>query len=336
MTDFHELPHEEQLERIATLAQRVLARFDLPSDCTVTMINHSENTTYRVDSPSDGRRWALRVHREAYHTRRAIESELAWMQALRAGAGVHTPCPMPGRDGELIQEIQVKGVPTLRRCVLFEWLEGREPDDSGDLIGPFERLGEVSGRMHEHAQHWKLPPNFERHTWDFDTSIGDRPHWGSWKDGMAMTAERLELFRRLAEAIGGRLKRFSKPPHRFGLVHADIRLANLLIHENETRVIDFDDCGFSWFLYDCGTALSFIEHRPDVPELIAAWVKGYRKVRDLPPEEVAEIPTFVMLRRLLLVAWIGSHSETDLAQEMGEDYTVKTVDLAERYLQDFG
>jgi hypothetical protein len=31
----------------------------------------------------------------------------------------------------------------------------------------------------------------------------------------------------------------------------------------------------------------------------------------------SEIPTFVMLRRMILVAWIGSHSETDLAQSMG-------------------
>ena len=60
-----------------------------------------------------------------------------------------------------------------------------------------------------------------------------------------------------------------------------MRLANLLIDGGETKVIDFDDCGFSWYLYDCATALSFIEHRPDVPELVAAWVKGYRSVAPL-------------------------------------------------------
>jgi hypothetical protein len=43
-----------------------------------------------------------------------------------------------------------------------------------------------------------------------------------------------------------------------------------------------------------------------------------------------------MLRRLLLVAWIGSHSETELAQSMGVDYTQGTVPLCERYLARFG
>jgi hypothetical protein len=43
-----------------------------------------------------------------------------------------------------------------------------------------------------------------------------------------------------------------------------------------------------------------------------------------------------MLRRLLLVAWIGSHAETDLAQSMGVAYTAATLPLCERYLSHFG
>jgi Ser/Thr protein kinase RdoA (MazF antagonist) len=98
------------------------------------------------------------------------------------------------------------------------------------------------------------------------------------------------------------------------------------------KVIDFDDCGFSWFLYDCATTVSFFEHEPRVPGLIEAWVRGYRRIGEISAADEAEIGTFVMLRRLLLVAWIGSHCETDLAQSMGEDYTRGTVPLCEAYL----
>jgi Ser/Thr protein kinase RdoA (MazF antagonist) len=115
-----------------------------------------------------------------------------------------------------------------------------------------------------------------------------------------------------------------------------MRLANLLIDGDETKVIDFDDCGFSWYLYDCATALSFIEHRPDVPALVGAWAKGYRSVASLSAEDEHEIPTFVLFRRLLLVAWIGSHAETDLAKSMGVRYTQDTVALCENYLKQFG
>ena len=43
-----------------------------------------------------------------------------------------------------------------------------------------------------------------------------------------------------------------------------------------------------------------------------------------------------LLRVRLVVAWIGSHSETELAQSMGVEYTEGTVPLCEDYLSRFG
>jgi len=116
-------------------------------------------------------------------------------------------------------------------------------------------------------------------------------------------------------------------------VHADTRLANLLVHEGATAVIDFDDSGFAWYLYDLGTAVSFFEHDPAVPGLVASWLDGYRRAgARLPAADEAEIWTFIMFRRLLLVAWIGSHPAAAGAAELGAGYTRDSCDLAEWYL----
>ena len=64
-------------------------------------------------------------------------------------------------------------------------------------------------------------------------------------------------------------------------------------------------------------------------------MRGYRRIGALSTEAEAEIATFVMLRRILLVAWIGSHSETDLARSMGVAYTEGTVPLCQAYLSRF-
>jgi Ser/Thr protein kinase RdoA (MazF antagonist) len=99
------------------------------------------------------------------------------------------------------------------------------------------------------------------------------------------------------------------------------------------RVIDFDDSGFTWFMYDFATTVSFMEDHPRVPELQAAWLEGYRSVAPLDPADEAELDTFVMLRRLLLVAWIGSHHTfATEAAELGAGFTAGTCALAERYL----
>lgn len=337
MQAFDQLPHEQQLERLQSLAAAALAKYELPAGATVTMINLSENATYRVDDPASGGRWALRVHREGYHSKTAIESELAWLTALRRDRAALTPVPRPGRNGELVQVVAHPLLPRPRHVVLFDWEEGAEPSEADhDLKEWFAILGETTARMHLHEKTWRRPDYFTRHRWDFETSLGSTPHWGSWRDGFGMTPERETLFGRTVDLIGRRLERFGQASDRFGLIHCDMRLANLLIDGEVVKVIDFDDCGFSWRLYDCATTVSFFEHKPEVPALLDAWVAGYRRIAELPAEDEAEIPTFVMLRRLLLVAWIGSHSETELAQSMGDAYTESTVGLCEGYLSRFG
>ena len=336
MTDFHSLTHDQQLPILLELAQAATGNYDLPHGLSVALINLSENATYKVEAP-DGRRWALRIHRDGYHSRTAIASELAWLIDLRQTGVVVTPAPVKGRDDEIIQQVGHARMARPRNIVLFDWETGIEPGIDQDLSGPFEVLGEVTARMHLHSRQWQRPSGFTRLTWDFEASLGEgTPHWGRWRDGMGVDTARAKLFGRTVDLIGKRLAAYGKGPERFGLIHCDLRLANLLIDGKAVKVIDFDDCGFGWYMYDAATPVSFYEHEPQVPSLIESWKTGYRRVIDLSRADEAEIPTFVMLRRLLLVAWIGSHAETDLAKSMGLPYTEGTMGLCEDYLRKFG
>jgi len=132
-----------------------------------------------------------------------------------------------------------------------------------------------------------------------------------------------------------RLAAFGKGADRYGLIHADMRLANLLIEGETTCLIDFDDCGTGWLLYDFATGISFMEDHPQVPALRKAWVKGYRQVRALSDEDEAEIDTVVMLRRMALLAWIGSHIEAPEPQALAPHFAAGTVKLATAYLEKF-
>lgn len=335
VTDFDSLSHDEQLPILLELAEKATGFYDLPSGVSVKLINLSENATYKVEAPG-GKRWALRIHRDGYHSKAAIASELAWEMDLRSTGVVTTPHPVKGKDGEIIQSVGHPQMPRPRNIVLFDWETGSEPGIGEDLIAPFKVLGEVTARMHLHARGWARPHWFTRLTWDFETSLGEhQPHWGRWRDGMGVDAGKAKIFGRAVDLIGKRLAAYGKAPDRFGLIHCDLRLANLLIDGAAVKVIDFDDCGFGWYMYDAATPVSFYEHEPQVPSLIEAWKEGYRRVMPLSKADETEIPTFVMLRRLLLVAWIGSHHETDLAKSMGLPYTDGTVGLCEDYLSRF-
>jgi Ser/Thr protein kinase RdoA (MazF antagonist) len=328
--------HKDELKQLANLARQALGCYALPKDLTVNLINLSENATYKVEDAASGRLWALRVHRTGYHSRNAIASEIAWLVDLRKKRVVTTPVPVEGLNGQFIQIANHPSLADPRHVVLYEWENGHEPDVNNDLRRSFATLGAVTAKMHAHSKSWNRPPEFERLTWNFETSLGETPHWGRWRDGMGMDTEKLALFRETVELIRHRLAHYGEGSDRFGLIHCDLRLANLLIDDGEVKVIDFDDCGFGWYMYDAATPVSFYEHLPEVPDLIHHWLKGYKTISEICQADEDEIPTFVMLRRLLLVAWIGSHRDTDLAKSMGVGYTNDTVGLCEAYLKNFG
>jgi len=332
------------MDRVAACARAALRHYDCHPDASVELLNVSENATFLVSDPG-ARPSVLRVHRLGYHTEQEIASELAWMDALRAEAGVRTPRVLPAADGRRVVTVpEATGPgPRTRYCVRFEFLPGTEPggEPAGEPAGEvrsqltgrhFEELGEITARMHRHARSWARPAWFTRFHWDYAAAFGEEARWGRWQDGLGVGAAERHVLARLDDTLRARLTAFGQGPERFGLVHADTRLANLLVYQESVSVIDFDDCGFSWYLYDLGASVSFFEHSPEVPGLVDSWLAGYRRAGQLTAEDEAEIWTFIMFRRLLLLAWIGSHRGVDIAAELGASYTQGSCDLAESYL----
>ena len=310
-------------------ASAALARWSTPAGATVQLINISENASFLVTTSAGP--WAvLRLYRPGRHGRREIDSELAWMTALAAAGAAVVPGHILGRDGAAVQS--PLGAEGRRHWVLFRFLTGQTPAAAGDLTAGFETLGDIAARLHGHVMTWPRPRGFSRGAWNLAAIFGPHARWGDWRDGPQVTAAERAVLERVEAGLRRRLTDFGQGPARYGLIHADMRLANLLIDGDDVRLIDFDDCGFGWFLYDLAAALSFLEDDPRVPVLKAAWLAGYQKRRPLSAADLAEVDSFIMLRRMALLAWIGSHHEAPEPQALAEGFAVATAALGENWL----
>ena len=307
------------LERMHDVARRAAVAYGR-GDAAITLLNVSENATFRLDDAAGPA--VLRVHRRGYHAPGAIATELAWQDALRAEAGVRTPHVLPTLAGERILEVpEADGEP--RACVVFEFLPGSEP--TGDLTD----LGEIAARMHRHARSWPGARATPRFAWDLTAAFGPQPRWGDWRAGIGLTPDGLAVLERAEDHVRRTLAD-ARTAEGWGLIHGDMRRANLLEHEGALAVIDFDDCGYGWFAYDLAAAVSFLEHTDEAPSLAASWLEGYRRVA--PPPDVQLMAALVMMRRLQLTAWIASHRPDDPDGSLGPSFTTGTVEVAEQYL----
>lgn len=313
------------------------ARASLPSyghsvDSPIRLLSLSENATYLVE---DDEPMVLRVHRPGYHSVAAIQSELAWMTALRTQTPVITPELIHARGGSDVVVAEVAG--DILHVDAVSFVPGCTAEEDPDSVG-FDELGRLTALMHEHARHWSAPAGFTRFRWDLETILGPDARWGNWRLAPGLSEHDRDWIQRASDDISVRLTGFGCGPDRFGLIHADMRLANLMVNPADPgsgiTVIDFDDCGWSWYLADLGAAVSFIEDTPAGERIIADWLTGYFEVGTIAEDHLEVIPAFVMMRRIMLTAWIASHFDADAAIGVGADFAPNTARLAQRYLED--
>jgi Ser/Thr protein kinase RdoA (MazF antagonist) len=311
------------------LASAALACYPAHRSSRLEFVRHGENTTYRVLRPEGD--WALRLARVGYQSIDAIRSEIWWMRSLNE-KGVATPAVIPGRDGDIVQLVPHRDG-SVRAAVAFTWVEGR-PLPEVDSLGAWMRLGKIMARIHEHGRRWRKPQEFVRPAWDVEALVGDSPRWGNPFPPDIWSAEDMQLLQASREAVRERLHALGQGEGRYGLIHADLGFENVLVRPDaSTVVIDFDDSGPSWYLYDLASALYPFEDESGFAERKQALVAGYRSVGPLPDEYVQELLTLLMARRLATLGWTFTRAETAHAQRQKARRIRSSPPAARRFLE---
>ncbi len=339
MTDFYQLIPEQQTLRLELLARAALQYYDISNDAQIKLIKHRENTVFEI---IDGNvRYAMRVHRANYHTDAALRSELQWMTALNeSDYRISTPKIIPSHDGELMQVVSIDGVPEPRQVDILAWVDGTPigtiesgVSDIGDAVENYRQVGELVAKMHNFTQQWTLPKGFERHSWDEKAFLGEQPLWGKYWQLAALNDQQRDLLCRAANKAQSDLAEFGKGNDRYGLIHADSLPENFLLdNDGSIRVIDFDDGGFGWHMFEFATALFFHFGTENFDNLLCAMVEGYRKHRELSDEHINKLTLFMFLRGLTYLGWVHTRKETITAIEVTPLLVEQVPKLATAYL----
>jgi Ser/Thr protein kinase RdoA (MazF antagonist) len=313
------------------LARDALQKYGLTPYWEAKLFLLSENITYAVTNKLSGDRLMLRISKPGYHTPAELLSEVLWVEHLRKCTAIVTAEPQKGLDGEYVQFLDSPLAKDVYTCLLYEFLEGRNPDESDEAtaLRSFIDLGEITAYMHRDTREWKPARTLPRFQWDFDAMM---LRIGRWQENPELDGEKIDTFTQCQKLLEKRLKKYGRTKYNYGLIHADCRLSNLLIDGMTIKVIDFDDCGYSWYMFDLAAAVSFIGHKQIAAGLIENWLIGYQKVLPLAKAELKEVDTFLMARQLSLLGWLGSHQDSGPAKELNAGYTEGTVLMAEKYL----
>ncbi len=335
MTDFFELDVDSQVQRLEVAGRAALLRWNMP-DASLYLIKYRENAVFRAER--DGVRRALRLHRHGYHSDAELLSELQWMQALDE-AGITVPTIVPTETGELFVKQAADGLPGDIQVDLFEWIDGEQLGSIEDgiaevesIIDTYRTVGKLAAQVHNHAVSWQLPSGFVRHAWDAAGLAGEQPFWGRfWDIEAASDAERALLLRG-KDVVYRELSQLAKSPGTYSMIHADFAPENIMVDGEQMRLIDFDDAGFGWHLFELVTSLFFIMGEPFFDQAQDGLIKGYRRHRHLADDQLELLPLFFLARAFTYVGWVHTRHETETAQQLTPMLLTAACELADDYL----
>lgn len=260
------------------------------------LIRNRENAVFEVTLPTGPA--ALRLHRMGYQSDAAIWSELWWCAALSA-QGVAVPAALPSLTGDLLVTLS-----NGRKASVITWVEGEALGIAGQpfdmplplLLERHHALGRLIADFHAATARLTLPAEFTRPRWDIPGLVGETPFWGRfWEHPEASAEQRVTLLRArafLQEALQDHAKTAPIVP-----VHADVLRENILVNGNSLTLIDFDDSGWGFALYDLGTVLSQNLYEPAYGDIRDALMQGYGTT------DTAMVEVFTLARTCASVGW---------------------------------
>jgi len=325
--DFAALEENEQVARLSRLASRALSAWALSSP-QVALLKYRENAVFAVTA-SDGGRAVLRVHRPRYHSDGDIRSEVAWMRALDA-AGIPTPTVIDTRAGDVLTTVAVDGVPDGQPPGTLE--AGVTGADEA-VRALYRAVGELAARMHAHAASWKRPEPFSRPLWNAETLVGDHPTFGRFWELDALTDVQRPIVLAARDRVRERLVALG-PAHT--LIHGDLVPDNILVDGAATRVIDFDDCGWSWPGLELATSVFPLQISGGFDAGLAGFLDGYRSVRPFPERDLALLPELLVARALSYLGWPVGRPEIHSMRPIVPFLASSVSDACRRYLEERG
>ena len=208
--------------------------FDVNS---ATWVNSGSNKIYKIQK--NGQNFYLRISTRDIEY---ISAENNWINYLKDS--INVPALVISNNNKSIESYQKNGVSYV--ICLFHELPGaywNKNDTATWNETVFKNWGNTMGKMHRMTKKYQPPENSVRRPL-FENNLMPLEYYKAIPSVYAKMAQ-----------IQNEILNLPRDNDSYGLIHSDLAQHNLLIHNNEINVLDFDDCKYGFFALDIGIAL---------------------------------------------------------------------------------
>lgn len=331
--EFRELNSKKQVGLLHELALNALTGYDIKQP-KLELIIYGMNTVFRVTDAENNQKYVLRIPPQTWLDHASFVSETSLLRSLHEQTDLCVVKPVQNRAGEYVQLAQAIGVPGERNCILFEWIDDRFFQDSDRLDAKtLTEMGRTLALLHQYGQTFQPPSGFHRPILDMDGLFGENGLYDPKGRLSMLTQHQQAVIMEAQQAIGEKLNQLERNKESFGLIHSDYYYRNLfLTKENCVGVIDFDMCGYGYYLFDL--VMPFWPFRQgNRNEAYDRFLIGYRMIRPVPEGFFEYRPIFEAIRRLIDAYFYVQRDDSAVFQKMWRLMSLYAVSELKKFLR---
>jgi Ser/Thr protein kinase RdoA (MazF antagonist) len=322
------LTYLQQLRALRKIATDAVKQYSLDIE-QVKFINHGENTTYRL-TDSNKVHYLLRIHRVNYHTKNAIQEELKWLQDIDKDLNLTVPLAIKNTKSKQIS------IQDGRYVTVMKWIEGRsvKKDVTHQHI---ILVAELMVQLHKTKATAK-----ERIYWDTKGLLGSSSRMGNSDKISGLSTIEQTFLASTTKLISRRLSHYeTNNKNKMGMIHADLHFGNFFLKSSRMFPIDFDDCGFGFYMYDIAVFFTSLFEKvqmklitkKEYTQLINSFIEKYNESIPLSDDDLNAIDDLIIARRLLIIQWLNSRDDHPIFMSKLVPFAKKEIKLMRNQLK---
>lgn len=273
----------------------------------LSWLGYSNNAVFKVCAPRGI--YVLRMHLPGRGRAERLASELAWLQYLRQNTELFAPAPVPLPDNtaqDLFAALRpAQLAPDAVLCSLFQYKEGDTKSAKKLTAADVRAVGLYLGALHREGQ-FEPPTGFARPSLDWEGMFGQESLYTVGDSSISISDEQADTFERVEDCVRRTMASIDRGPGTFGLIHGDLLSKNIIFHNDQLVALDFEYCGWGYFLYDLAPLLWQLKgERPgDYAQLEDALWSGYKSKTGMDAGMRDHLEAFLAARQLLSCRWL--------------------------------
>ena len=282
------LPITHSIINSDSLSNIISSNWDLPKPIHSELLNRGMNDVYLI---RDGKNinYACRVWRSGFRSENDIIFETELLSFLHKN-NINVPFPLESRDKSLYMPINA---PEGRRFFsIFSWVDGYVFGSKPDVDNSF-KLGARLATIHQVLK--SFAPSVSREI-DMKMRLETEIIFL-----LKMNTHRIDdynWYRNAVSIMKNKLDELNLKSIPSGVIHGDFHLYNVFFQDNKVTVMDFDNCGSYYLIFDICSFIWANDYVRVDQKISDSFLKGYNSVRNLNYEELSLLNFFYALKEL--------------------------------------